>query len=470
MADAAGRVGYADARFVRIRTQRIATRNGELDAVSDHAEEGVGVRARVAGGWGFAATRGSDRDAIEAALARAIEVARALPATCDTELASEPAASGSYDLTTGTDPFCVAFEDKLAPLVASDDALKANPRVQTARSQFVAFCEDKVFASTEGAAYEQRVAGCGGGTSALATDGQDYQVRSYPASFRGDIAQAGFEHFQGLELAANADRVGDEAARLLLAPTCPRLVTAVVLDGEQLALQLHESVGHAVELDRILGTEAAYAGTSFLGAGDLGAFRYGSPLMNVTADATLAGGLGSFRYDDEGVSAKRTPIVTEGMLTGFLSSREAAASIGCTQSAGCMRASGFARQPLVRMTNVNLEPGDAGSLEQLIAATDRGIYMETNRSWSIDSRRLNFQFATEVAYEIVDGKLGRMLKNPSYRGKTPAFWASLDAVCSADEWRLWPVVNCGKGEPGQSMRVSHGTAPARFAHVEVGVA
>jgi TldD protein len=229
-------------------------------------------------------------------------------------------------------------------------------------------------------------------------------------------------------------------------------------------------VGHAVELDRILGLEASYAGTSFLPAAALGSFRYGSSLMNVTADATVAGGLGTFRWDDEGVEARAVPIVREGVLRGFLSGRESAAEIGLERSGGCMRAQGFARQPIVRMTNVNLEPGEAGTLDDLIADTDRGVYMETNRSWSIDQQRLGFQFATEAAWEIRGGERGRLLRNPSYAGITPEFWARLDAVCSPAEWRLWGVLNCGKGEPGQSMHVSHGVAPARFRDVQVGVA
>jgi TldD protein len=244
----------------------------------------------------------------------------------------------------------------------------------------------------------------------------------------------------------------------------------VVLDGEQVALQVHESVGHALELDRVLGREASYAGTSFVQVPDLGSLRYGSEQMNVSADGTSPGGLGSFGWDDEGVAAHAFPLVSEGVLRGFLSSRETAAEIGLERSGGCMRAESFARQPIIRMTNVNLAPGDAGTLEDLIADTDSGVLLETNRSWSIDNRRLHFQFATEVAWEIRDGERGRMLRNPSYAGITPEFWGSLDAVCSDSEWRLWGLLNCGKGEPGQSMHVSHGAAPARFRDVQVGVA
>jgi TldD protein len=304
----------------------------------------------------------------------------------------------------------------------------------------------------------------------MAVSGDEVQVRSYPGSHAGDVMQAGYEHFASLDLEQGGPRIAEEAIALLSAPPCEPGRTTIVLDGHQLALQLHESVGHAVELDRVLGTEASYAGTSFVTVGDVGSLMYGSELMNVTADATLPGGLGSFGWDDEGVQARTEPIVRRGVLAGFLSSRESAAEIGLDRSGGCMRADGFARQPIVRMSNVSIDAGDAGTLEDLIASTDRGLYLETNRSWSIDSRRLHFQFATEAAWEIRDGKRGRLLRNPSYSGVTPTFWAGLDAICSPSEWRLWGLTNCGKGEPGQFMAVSHGTAPARFVDVQVGVA
>jgi len=467
---AAARCDYADARYVRSRSEALATRNGEIDEVERGESEGVGVRVRRGGGWGFAATRELTRAGLEDALQRALEVAEAQPGAPATPLAPEPPAHGRYDSPCERDPFEVSTEDKVAVLLAADAGMRGDPRIAVARAHLLAFSEDSVFASTEGAVCEQRTVDCGGGIAATAVAGGETQVRSHPASFRGDVARAGYEHFSGLALAEHAPRVADEALALLTAPACPAERTTLLLDGGQLALQVHESVGHATELDRVLGSEASYAGTSFISPGDLGDRRYGSPGMHVTADATVAGGLGTFGWDDEGVAARRVDLVREGILRGFLSSRESAAGIGLERSGGCMRASGFDRQPVVRMTNVNLEPGDAGSLADLVAATDRGVLMETNRSWSIDSRRLHFQFATEAAWEIEAGERRRLLRNPSYAGVTPEFWAGLDAVCSAEEWRLWGVINCGKGEPGQTMRVSHGTAPARFRDVQVGVA
>jgi TldD protein len=240
-----------------------------------------------------------------------------------------------------------------------------------------------------------------------------------------------------------------------------------VLDADQMALQVHESVGHPTELDRIYGTEASYAGTSFLKADDVGSLRYGSERMNVTADPTTPGGLGTFGFDDEGVPAARRPVVERGMLSGFLTSRETAARIGLG-GGGSMRAESWNRMPLVRMTNLHLEPGE-GTLEDLIADVDDGVFMETNKSWSIDDKRLNFQFGTQVAWEIKRGKLGRMFRDATYTGITPLFWARLDAVAGREAWRLIGITNCGKGQPGQVAHVSHGAAPARFRDVQIGV-
>ena len=261
--------------------------------------------------------------------------------------------------------------------------------------------------------------------------------------------------------------MAEQAAALLRAEVCPAKVTTLVIDADQAALQVHESVGHPTELDRVYGTEASYAGTSFLKPDDLGSLRYGSEHMNITADPTTPGGLGTFAFDDEGVRAARQPIVEAGLLTGFLTSRETAARIGAGVG-GSMRADSWNRMPLIRMTNLHLEAGE-GSLEDLLADVEDGVYLETNKSWSIDDKRLNFQFGTQIAWEIKGGRLGRMLRDATYTGITPEFWGKLDAVAGPDAWRLYGLTNCGKGQPGQSAHVSHGAAPARFRDVQVGV-
>jgi TldD protein len=470
MDTAARHADYADTRFVHTRFEGLSARNGELDRLDSETSEGIGVRVRVGGCWGFAAVRGSEQADAEAALARALAVARAQPSAPGVSLAPEPPAQGSWESPVERDPFAVPLEDKLAVLAAVDRGLRSQPDVSTTQVDFQALQVHKLLASTEGARCEQRTTECGGGLAAVAVNDQEVQTRSFPASHGGGVAQAGYEHFLALDLPGNAPRVAEEVAALLRAPACPAGRMTLILAREQLGLQLHESVGHAVELDRVLGRETSYAGTSFVPADGIGTLRFGSEHVNVTADATTPGAVGRFRWDDEGVEGQAVPIVRGGVLAGFLSSRETAAEIGLPRSGGCMRADGFARQPIVRMTNVNLEPGAAGSLEDLIADTAEGILIETNRSWSIDNRRLHFQFEGEAAWEIRDGARTRLLRNPSYAGRTPEFWGSCDAVCSPDEWGLVAALNCGKGEPGQMARVSHGSAPARFRDVQVGVA
>jgi TldD protein len=460
---------YADARWVRRREQVVEVRNGRVEGVSDELSEGIGVRVRVDGAWGFAATGHLDRSGARSALARALDIAGRQPRRPERPLAPTEAAQGHFEGPRERDPFAITIEAKVGHLLEAEEPMRADARIVRSQAQCRSARTESAFASTEGTACSQSITECGAGIAAVAVEGSELQIRSYPGAHGGSAAAAGWEHVIGLELARQAPRVAEEAVALLSAPPCPTGRATIVLHGEQLALQLHESVGHALELDRILLGEASYAGTSWVPVQELGRLRYGSPLLNVTADATLPGGLGSFGWDDEGSPARRTTLIEDGVLLNALSDRESAAEIGLSRSGGCARADGFARQPMVRMTNVSIEPGEAGSLEDLIADTDTGLYLETNRSWSIDDRRLHFQFGTELAREIRDGRLGRLYRNPTYSGITPRFWSSLDAVCSRPEWRLFGLLNCGKGEPGQTMHVSHGTAPARFTDVQVGV-
>ncbi|HEU4449476.1 MAG TPA: TldD/PmbA family protein [Gaiellaceae bacterium] len=461
--------GYADARAVRRRAQHVATKNGDVDSVSDSETEGIGVRVLVDGAWGFAGDpRLTGEGARDAAL-RAVSFARASASRARrrVDLASVAVASGEFAPAVARDPIEVPLEEKIALCLRADQGMR-RPEVKITEATVRAMREERVFRSSEGARLRQRFVECGGGIDALAvSDDGRVQNRSYPSAHGGSSGQAGWEHVEGLGLEGEAERVGEEAAALLEADPCPAGVTTIVVDAEQMLLQVHESVGHPTELDRVYGTEAAYAGTSFLRPEDLGSLRYGSEHMNVTADPTTPLGLGTFGWDDEGSPARRQPVVEEGILTGYLASRETSRLIG-RELAGSMRADGWSRMPLVRMSNLHLEPG-AGTLEDLLADVDRGLYLCTNKSWSIDDKRLNFQFGTQVAWEIRKGKLGRMLRDPTYTGVTPEFWGRLDGVAGAEEWRLHGLTNCGKGQPGQHAHVSHGTAPARFRDVQVGV-
>ena len=458
---------YADARAIVRRAQMISTKNRAVDAVDDVESEGIGVRVLVDGAWGFACDRRLDADGARSAAERAAAFARSAPGSHARELAPVEPAQDSYRTPCDRDPIEVPLDEKIELCLRAEEGLQhGDVKVTTA---FVrAMREQKALATSEGTLVEQELFECGGGIDALASDGELAQLRSYPSAHGGSSAGAGWEYVEGLELDREAPRVAEQAAALLRAPVCPPQTTTIVVDPEQMALQVHESIGHPTELDRVYGTEAAYAGTSFLKPGDLDELRYGSEHMHITADATTPRGLGTFGYDDEGVRAQRVPVVAGGVLTGFLTSRETAARIGAGRG-GSMRADGWSRMPLVRMTNLHLEPGESGSLDDLLADVDRGIYFETNKSWSIDDKRLNFQFGTQVAWEIENGRLGRMLRDATYTGVTPVFWGSLDAVGGRESWRLFGLTNCGKGQPGQHAHVSHGAPVARFRNVQVGV-
>lgn len=457
---------YADARAVVRRDQSVGTRNGRVDTLADNESEGIGVRVLVNGAWGFACDRRLTTDGARDAAVRAAAFAAAAGSRNGRALAPLEARSGTYRPPMERDPFDVSLEDKVALCLRAEEALEhADAKVRQAHVR--ALREHKLFLSSDGAEIEQELVECGGGIDVTAVGDGIVQARAYPSAHVGSSAQAGWEYVESLDLVRTAPRIADEAAQLLRADECPPMVTTVVIDAEQMQLQVHESVGHPTELDRVYGTEAAYAGTSFLQPGDLGNLRYGSEHMNITADATTPLGLGTFGFDDEGVPAAREPIVSEGVLTNFLTSRETAAQIG-QGAGGSMRADGWQRMPLVRMTNLHLEPG-SGSLEELISEVDEGIYLQTNKSWSIDDKRLNFQFGTQMAWEIKNGKLGRLLRDATYTGSSPVFWGSLDRVAGPEEWVMHGLTNCGKGQPGQHAHVSHGASPARFRNVQVGV-
>ncbi len=464
---AVGRAGYADCRVVSRTVQTIVVKNGVVVRVASSEEEGLGVRVLLDGAWGFAAAGRLDGASIDAAVERALRIARASARVADRPVRLAPVLPvvAEYATPLRQDPFAVPLERKVDLLLRTDAAMARVPQVTVREGSLEFVAERRFFASSEGARIEQHIVESGGGFDATATSPDEVQTRSYPNSFGRHQLCAGWEAIEAMDLDGNAERIASEAAALLTADTCPSGVMTVILDGAQAALQVHESCGHPTELDRALGAEAAYAGTSFLTPDMLGSFRYGSEQVTITADATRPEGLGTFGWDDEGVPAQRTVLVDRGIFSGYMSSRETAAEFGW-ESSGTMRADGWARIPLIRMTNVNLEPGDS-SLEEMIAGTERGVYLETNRSWSIDDRRLNFQFGTQNGWVVEDGRRTRLVRNAIYSGITPEFWRSCDAVAGPAEWRMWGVVNCGKGEPGQSMHVGHGAAPCRFRDVRV---
>ncbi|HEX2025841.1 MAG TPA: TldD/PmbA family protein [Actinomycetota bacterium] len=469
--EAAGAAGadYADARWVAEENEALTVKNQEMEGIDRSLSEGVGIRVLKDGYWGFAATGGTAEDDVAAAAALAVDIARAasrLPRD-PVRLAEIEPVTDRWETRVQEDPFAVSLEEKVALLMEASRRMQGVKGLAFAEAMLDFYRKRQAFASTEGAAIEQTITHSGGGIEATAIGDGELQRRSFPNSFRGHLAAAGFEHIRSLGLVEESERVGSEAVELLSANDCPSEETTLILDGQQMVLQVHESVGHPIELDRVLGMEEAYAGTSFLTPEDRGRLRYGSPHVTITADATLPTGLGTFGYDDEGVPAQRSTVVEEGTFRDFVSSRETAAVLG-DRSNGTMRADGWQHLPLIRMTNINLLPGD-GTLSELIGDTKDGIFMSTNTSWSIDDKRVNFQFGCEIAWRIRNGKLTEMYRNPNYTGITTELWGSCDAVCGPDEWTVWGTPNCGKGQPGQVARVGHGTSPARFRNVRVGV-
>ena len=461
---------YVDVRGAIVDSESLSVRGPTVEGLDRTTSQGLGVRVLVDGAWGFASSPHLDVDEVSRVARLAVEVAKA-SATAITrrvELVPEPAHVDVWTSPHAEDPFQVPLEDKIALFVTATEQMDRVDAVRISRGTLDCVKQQSWFMSSEGSDIEQSIVHTGAGIEATAVAGDDVQVRSYPGSFRGHYASAGYELVREMDLPGHAQQVAEEAAALLTAKECPSGTTTLVLDGHQMMLQVHESVGHPTELDRVLGMEAAFAGTSFVGIPDLGALRYGSELVNITSDATVEGGLGSYAYDDEGVAGQRVDLVRAGTLVGFQTSRETAAAIGAERSNGTMRAEGWENLPLIRMPNINLLPGE-GSLEDLLADVSDGIYMATNKSWSIDDKRKNFQFGCEIAWEIKKGKLRRMLKNPRYTGDTPVFWASCDAIAGPEEWKMRGTPNCGKGQPGQTMRVGHGTAPARFRNVSIGV-
>jgi TldD protein len=461
---------YADARFGEILDEHVTVKKGLPDEVSMRQTSGFGVRVIVNGAWGFAGSVFSTKKEVLQTTQTAISIAKASSKLKkkDVKLTPRKARKDHYATPMKKDPFKIPFDEKIEVLLNAERTIaKQSDLIKSSSAFFRAFRENKLFMSSEGAEVSQQVTWCGGGLEGLAIRSGEVQRRSYPASFRGDFSTSGYEFFESLALIEHAVQVGKEATQLLDAEKCPSTETDLILTGDQLELQIHESCGHPTELDRALGMEADYAGTSFLVPNELGKLRYGSESVNIVADATVPGGLGTFGYDDEGTPATRVDLIKKGLFVGYQTSRETAAELGLNASSGGMRAHSPMALPIIRMTNINLLPGEWKN-DDIIDDTKNGVLMTVNKSWSIDDRRLNFQFGTEIAWEVKNGSKEKMLKNPTYTGLTPVFWGSCDAV-SRDDWKMWGTPNCGKGVPGQVMYVGHGCGTARFRKTRIGV-
>jgi TldD protein len=461
---------YADVRAVESRDRTLAVKNGVVAQAAEDESFGIGVRVIAHGAWGFAATDDLSASGVEATARLAVEIARASATAkkLEIELAPEPAVRHEWTSPCGVDPFAIPVERQVAVLLEADSEMRREKGITLTEASVVFERSRQLFLSSEGSEIDQVRTVTGAGICCHSFGEAEIQRRSYPNSAGGQFQLKGWELMNEWNLKDHAPRIASECVALHSAAQCPELTGDLILDSSQLGLQIHESVGHPIELDRVLGSEANYAGMSFLTLDQLNRLRYGSEIVNVVCDARWehGPGIGTFAFDDEGVAAQAVDIIKDGRFVGYMSSRETARQIGQNRSNGTMRAAGWARIPLIRMTNVSLRPGPH-SIEEVFDVP-HAIYMETNRSWSIDDKRYNFQFGCEIGWEIRNGKRVRMLKNPTYSGISTDFWNSCAAVAGPGHWILWGVPNCGKGQPEQVMGTGHGASPARFTGIRIG--
>jgi TldD protein len=455
---AARRAGadYAEARTESSLIERIWVRNAAVERLITDRDAGWGIHVLAGGGWGFASSSAMETGVVRSVAERAVEIARASGTRRKTrsDLSVMPTEQGEYSTPMQRDPFSVPLDERVNLIVeASNRVSAASERVKVSRGMLGAERHDKLFANTVGAHLRQGITYVAGLVDAIATDDTGYAYRrTYD-----DMSQAGWEFIEGLNLLEEGSRVGREAAELVVAPWAPSGPHDVVLASDFVALLIHESCGHPTELDRVLGWEAAFAGNSFLMPDMRGSFRYGSDLVNMTANSLVSGGLGTFGWDEEGTPAQRSTLIQDGIFIGYLSSRESSLALG-ERSNGCGRATSWGRIPLVRMVNVSLEPG-SGAPEELIGGVDDGLYIEKPSSWSLDDKRMNFHFSGELCREIKGGKLGELRKGASFQGRTPQFWGLVRGIAGPEHWRLWGFAHCAKGEPLQLCPVSHGASP-----------
>jgi TldD protein len=466
---AASGAEYADVQFWHARTERMFVRNGVVRGVSNAASLGYAVRALYQGSWGFAGSDRFDRAGLDSAAQRAVAIAKSSARVADRIRAVTPTDKyvDTWATPVITDPTTVPLSTRADHLLAAEKALHVAKNVVAGYAFMTFWVTDKEFYSSAGSAIAQRIvqSGAGCGATAIGADGEA-ETRGGPGDF-GLYQGGGYEVVERADLINNAPRYGQEAVQLTTAAVMPTMTTDLILHGSVLNLQMHESIGHPLELDRSLGWEANFSGVSWATVDKVGALKYGSDLMNIYCDNSLPLGLATVAYDDEGTKPQRVTLIEHGVLRAFESSRDTAAQTSLPQTAS-VRAQNWSSVPIVRMTNIALAPGQ-GSLDSIIADTRDGVLMEGIRSWSIDDHRLNFQFGPQIAWEIKGGKRGRILRKPTYMGVTPHFWGSMDRVAGPEEFVVWGTPNCGKGEPEQAGRTTHGCSHARFAGVSVGV-
>jgi predicted Zn-dependent protease len=456
-------VDHATIRYVDRRSEHLSVRQGVIEPVRSGADAGVMISVWHAGGSGYAATS----DLTEQGLADAARVARRWAAiTAGRGLLSDAPdthPTGTYRSPDERPWADTTLDERLELLTTQAERLAVDERIVDWEADLGHLETTSLLLTSGGGRVEQVFRHTLPGLRATAHADGMTQTRTYGAhAFTG---QGGAEVLDRHGFGAAAPRIAEQALELLSAPNCPSETTNLVLAPDQMVLQIHESIGHPLELDRILGDERNFAGTSFVTPDMFGSFRYGSELLDITFDPTVEGQLASYGFDDDGTPAERHHLIRAGILERPLGG---AVSQGRTGMPGVAnsRASSWNRPPIDRMANLNLEPGGV-SFTEMIGGIERGVYMETNTSWSIDDSRNKFQFGCEYGRLIVDGELAGVLRNPNYRGISSTFWRNLVGVGDADSFTVMGVPNCGKGEPNQVIFVGHASPPCHFADVEV---
>jgi TldD protein len=463
---------YAGLRVERIRTQVVTLRDGTVETTADDVEVGAGLQVLHEGALGFAASLEIGPITGAALAEQAVELARAagVATTAGVELAPEPSyGEVTWESSWRKDPTTVPLSDKVALLASWSERVLSAPGVDHVTAAVLAVVEEKHYADLAGTVATQRRVRVRPVIEALAVDreGGGFETMRTLAPPAG----RGWEYLEGegWDWDGELARLPELLEEKRRAPSIEPGLYDLVVDPSNLWLTIHESIGHATELDRALGYEAAYAGTSFATFDQLGRLRYGSPVMHVTGDRTTAHGLATIGWDDEGVAAQSFDLVTEGILVGYQLDRAMAQANGLGRSNGCAFASSPFNTPIQRMANVSLQPasGDGPTTEELLAGVDRGLYIVGDKSWSIDMQRHNFQFTGQRFYRIEDGRLAGQVRDVAYQARTTDFWGSMEAVGGRSTYVLGGAFNCGKGQPGQVAPVSHGCPSALFRQVNV---
>jgi TldD protein len=457
---------YVDVRLNRYRRQEIHCENERVARLADSEDIGLGVRVLASGAWGFAGTSGLTREEVMRAATEAVTIAKASATALrkPVTLLPEPPRVVQFMTPYSIDPLAVPVAEKIGLLLEINERLLKHSGIKRADAYMILRKEERQYLNSDGSDMSSQVVTTAHAYQATAVGGGDARQRSYTPP----PLTIGYEHVDRGKLLAEADRVAEEAIEHLHAPESPEGEFDLILDPHHLALTIHESVGHATELDRALGYEESLAGRTFATPEKLNNLQYASGIVSFVADNTLLHGLATNGFDDDGVPNQKWFIVEDGMFRGYSTSREVAGEIGLERSVGGCRADHWGSIPIVRIPNLGLAPGKKPlTPDELIADTKDGIYIEGRGSFSIDQMRCNFQFGGDSFWRIKDGKKVGMLKNVTYQSNTVDFWNSCDAICDERFWLQDGILNCGKGDPMQSNQMSHGAAPARFRKVRV---